>query len=127
MLGRLFTLTEKIADEICTVFVRCRGRRKFMAFRDRSLSHQLIDLPVTSSESRGRIGRSYCLRAKLRADDTERPCSRIIDVTGYSSRGRLDRNENILMYFRVSTVQWPTVIYVFEMLRFRVVQQDSQR
>ena len=31
-----------------------------------------------------------------------------------------DRNENILMYFRVSTVQCPKVIYVIQLLLFRV-------
>lgn len=31
------------------------------------------------------------------------------------------------MYFCVSTVHCPKVIYVFEMSLFRVLQQDSQR
>jgi hypothetical protein len=41
-------------------------------------------------------------------------------VTGYLPATRFDRNENILMYFRVSTVQCPKVIYVIQLLLFTV-------
>ena len=51
----------------------------------------------------------------------------VSSVTSYRSSAQLKRNKKILMYFRVSTVQCPKVIYVSELLLFRVVQQDSQR
>ena len=41
-------------------------------------------------------------------------------VTGYPPPTRFDRNENILMYFRVSTVHCPKVIYVIQLLLFTV-------